>query len=172
MLTDKMKFINWNICLRMNPSKGPTSHFYMESPIPAADSSLMSLAQLRGAPNPRQLTMVQKLSYLIKRWQHRCWGVLERIEPVGTPESHANKEHSSSQQCVLHVGSESVPGRQDMGTERATRMQPQQPRTSPEVPMLLRWGRGRGQGLRRVPGAAQPCGLLRSVLNSLITLTG
>lgn len=38
--------------LANEPLKGPTSHFYMESPIPAADSSLMSLAQLRGAPQP------------------------------------------------------------------------------------------------------------------------
>lgn len=36
MLTDKMKCINWNICLRMNPSRSHISHFYMGNP--AADS--------------------------------------------------------------------------------------------------------------------------------------
>lgn len=32
------------------------------------------------------------------------------MESVGSPESHANKEHSSSQQRgIFHVGSENVP---------------------------------------------------------------
>lgn len=45
-------------------------------------------------------------SYL-KEWrQHWSWGILEWIEAMSTPQSHPNKEHSSSQQrCICHVSS-------------------------------------------------------------------
>lgn len=45
-------------------------------------------------------------AYLEEWRQHWCWGVPEGIEAMSPPQSHPNKEHSSSQQgCICHVGS-------------------------------------------------------------------
>lgn len=45
-------------------------------------------------------------AYLEEWRQHWSWGVPEGIEAMSPPQSHPNKEHSSSQQgCICHVGS-------------------------------------------------------------------
>lgn len=92
------------------------------------------------------------------------------MESMGSPESHANKEHSSSQQRgIFHVGSENVPQKdeceQSLGPASACYRAPGWaqggPRllvASPEVPALMgpkqSWVRSAGQGTQRSASAA------------------